>query len=140
MKAKLRPIRLDQITRPDPFQVPPPISRRDRARRVAPATEATMASEAADQAFWPPIASIFDFTLKFEESIFTIAPSGVAIIFTACMLFYYSRERTLVRNGLLLWLKLVSRHAVTQGSAPPKQGQINRDDINVDVRICSDID
>ncbi|OAR00032.1 hypothetical protein LLEC1_00475 [Akanthomyces lecanii] len=67
-----------------------------------------MASEARDQAFWPPIASIFDFTLKFEESVSTIAPSGIAIVSIACMLFYYLRKHTLVRNGLLLWLKLAS--------------------------------
>lgn len=81
-----------------------------------------MAPEVADQAFWPPIASIFDFTLKFEESIFTIAPSAVAIIFIACMLFYYLRQPTLVRNGLLFWLKLVSRRSVTQRIAPSEHG------------------
>lgn len=76
--------------------------------QVAPATEAAMASEAADRAFWPPIARIFDFTLKFEESIFSIAPSGLAILVIACMVFYYLRKPTVVRKGLLLWLKLVS--------------------------------
>lgn len=68
-----------------------------------------MASEIADRTFWPPIASIFDFTLHFEEYIFTIAPSAIAIALIACMLFYYMRKPTLVRNGALLWFKLVSR-------------------------------
>ncbi|KAJ3498397.1 hypothetical protein NLG97_g1148 [Lecanicillium saksenae] len=67
-----------------------------------------MASEVADKAFWPPIATIFDFTLKFEEYIFTIAPSSIAIVIFACMLFHYMRKRTIVGNGKILWLKLVS--------------------------------
>ncbi|KAJ6788053.1 hypothetical protein PWT90_09274 [Aphanocladium album] len=67
-----------------------------------------MASKVADRAFWPPIAAIFDFTLKFEEYIFTITPSTIAIVTFSCMLFHYMRRRTLVRNGLILWLKLLS--------------------------------
>ncbi|KAJ2968541.1 hypothetical protein NQ176_g9129 [Zarea fungicola] len=66
-----------------------------------------MAFEAADRAFWPPIPSLFDFTLKFEESIFTIAPSAVALIFIPCMIVYYLRKEVVVRRSQLLWFKLL---------------------------------
>lgn len=61
-----------------------------------------------DESFWPESFPIFDFTLKFEETILQILPSGSFVFFaSALILYYYQRPVRIHRSGLL-WLKLVS--------------------------------
>lgn len=62
----------------------------------------------ADGAFWAPISSIFDFTLKFEETIFDIAVSSVVAIFAVFLFRHYYKQPVVARGGILLWTKLVS--------------------------------
>lgn len=66
-----------------------------------------------DEAFWPPIGSIFDLTLKFEEIIFSIAFSSAAVALFLFLFRHYCQQPVCARNGMLLWAKLVSISTVT---------------------------
>ncbi|TQV92257.1 ABC multidrug transporter [Cordyceps javanica] len=59
-----------------------------------------------EQPFWAPIARIFDFTLKFEETILQILPSRVVIAILPAAMFYYWRQPVYVRGSPLLWAKV----------------------------------
>ncbi|OAA75848.1 ABC multidrug transporter [Akanthomyces lecanii RCEF 1005] len=66
-----------------------------------------MATRAEDQPFWAPIMGIFDFTLKFEESILQILPSGLVIAMLPFAIFHYWNQPVYVRSSPLLWVKLI---------------------------------
>ncbi len=67
-----------------------------------------MATPAEDQPFWAPVMGINDFTLKFEESILQILPSGLVIAMLPVAMFHYWKQPVYVRSSPLLWVKLVS--------------------------------
>lgn len=58
-----------------------------------------------DSGFGPLLDGANDFTLLFEESIFTTAPSAIAIIVSIAQFCSVVGEPRLVRGGSLLWLK-----------------------------------
>lgn len=68
----------------------------------------------ADMRFWGPISHIFDFTLKFEETIFGIALSSIVVAALPFVLYYRLRRPLQARNGLLLAAKLVSHVSVSR--------------------------
>ncbi|OAQ95889.1 hypothetical protein LLEC1_01632 [Akanthomyces lecanii] len=51
-----------------------------------------MATLPEDQPFWAPITGIFDFTLKFEESILQILPSSLVIAMLPVAMFHYWKQ------------------------------------------------
>lgn len=68
-----------------------------------------------DKSFWPLRRTIFDFTLKFEESMFEIFPSSLFLLLGIPTYVYYSKKPVYLRNGLLLWLKLVCAASLYRG-------------------------
>ncbi|KAJ3495175.1 hypothetical protein NLG97_g3579 [Lecanicillium saksenae] len=64
-------------------------------------------SSAADRAFWARVGSRFDFTLRFEEIIFSLSLSSVfAAISPFFICYYYYCKPRYVSSGPLLWAKL----------------------------------
>ncbi|OAR02082.1 hypothetical protein LLEC1_05008, partial [Akanthomyces lecanii] len=61
-----------------------------------------------DEAFWPPIGPIFDLTLKFEETVFSLAFSSVAVALSVFLFRHYCQQPVCARNGMLLWAKLAT--------------------------------
>ncbi len=61
-----------------------------------------------DSYWWPPAFQIFDFSLKFEETMFEILPSSSFLFFGAATYLYYRCQPVYIRDSLLLWIKLVS--------------------------------
>ncbi|KAJ3494922.1 hypothetical protein NLG97_g3760 [Lecanicillium saksenae] len=61
-----------------------------------------------DGLFWASNPPIFDFSLKFEESIFELLPSSFFIFFGAFTYLYYLQQPVYVRQSALLWLKLLT--------------------------------
>lgn len=61
-----------------------------------------------DDLWWPTAFPIFDFTLKFEETVFEILPSSLFLVFGLAAYVYYRRRPVYIHDGPLLWLKLVS--------------------------------
>lgn len=63
---------------------------------------------ANDAKLGPNIDSGFDFTLSFEDVVFTIVPSAIF----ACFLPYYAwtakKSPRIVRSGFLFWAKMVT--------------------------------
>lgn len=66
-----------------------------------------MASPGLDQAFWPPLPGIFDLTLKFEETVFGLAPSSIITALYPFLIAHYSDEPVYVRRTWHLWTKVV---------------------------------
>lgn len=66
----------------------------------------------ADSYFWEPIASLFDFTLKFEETIFSLVVSSLVVAASPTIIRHYFRQTIVARDGLLFWAKLVSQIAL----------------------------
>ncbi|KAJ6788206.1 hypothetical protein PWT90_02171 [Aphanocladium album] len=62
----------------------------------------------ADGAFWAPISPIFDFTLKFEETIFGIVVSTVVVLFAPSLFWHYFKKPIYARGGMLLGAKLAT--------------------------------
>lgn len=66
---------------------------------------------AADDRFGPFVEPLsreqFDFTLLFEQSIFTIGPSALLLLAAPVRLFRLSRARRVVRPSVLVNVKLV---------------------------------
>lgn len=60
-----------------------------------------------DEAFWAPIGSIFDLTLKFEEIIFSLSFSSAAIVLSFFLFSHYWQKPVCARDGALLGVKLV---------------------------------
>ncbi|ETS74059.1 hypothetical protein PFICI_13925 [Pestalotiopsis fici W106-1] len=61
---------------------------------------------ATDDAFGPRLEGAFDFTLLFEQSIFSILPSAVLICVAAARIGWLRRKDVKVRAGMLLGAKL----------------------------------
>ncbi|CEJ89530.1 hypothetical protein VHEMI05371 [[Torrubiella] hemipterigena] len=59
-----------------------------------------------DSSFGPQLDGQSDFTLLFEQTIFTILPSSVLLVIGAVYLYQLSLRPVQVQTGLLLWLKL----------------------------------
>ncbi|OAA75510.1 ABC transporter [Akanthomyces lecanii RCEF 1005] len=59
-----------------------------------------------DSYWWPPAFQIFDFSLKFEETMFEILPSSSFLFFGAATYLYYRCQPVYIRDSLLLWIKL----------------------------------
>jgi ATP-binding cassette, subfamily C (CFTR/MRP), member 1 len=62
---------------------------------------------ATDDAFGPRLEGAFDFTLLFEQSIFSILPSAMLICVAAARIGWLCRKDVKVRAGMLLGAKLV---------------------------------
>ncbi|KAJ4148454.1 hypothetical protein LMH87_002921 [Akanthomyces muscarius] len=60
----------------------------------------------SDQAFWGSTTSRFDFTLKFEESIFSLALSACLVLASIFAGFHYCKAPLYVQKTALLWTKL----------------------------------
>ncbi|KAJ6783680.1 hypothetical protein PWT90_08146 [Aphanocladium album] len=60
-----------------------------------------------DNTWWPVAFPIFDFTLKFEETMFEILPSSLFLVCGIVAFFYYHRQPVYIHDGPLLWLKLI---------------------------------
>lgn len=69
-----------------------------------------MATFVADQAFWPPIHALFDFTLTFEDAVMGIAPASLAILLAPWVARRTLRQERCIRTSLLLWVKMVHLH------------------------------
>ncbi|KAJ6781135.1 hypothetical protein PWT90_04854 [Aphanocladium album] len=65
-------------------------------------------SSSGDGLFGPQLPGHFDFTLLFENIMFTIVPGGVAVLAIPFYLKLALRTTRSVRPGLLLWTKLVT--------------------------------
>lgn len=63
--------------------------------------------EASDDSFGPQLSGSFDFTLLFEQTILSIAPSCVFILASAARVSALRRKPLSVGHGELLWFKLV---------------------------------
>ncbi|KAI8311183.1 ABC transporter [Colletotrichum sp. SAR11_59] len=62
----------------------------------------------ADDYFGPQVNGYFDFTVLFEQSIFSILPTALLILLAPVRITWLLRNDIRVRAGKLLWLKLVS--------------------------------
>ncbi|KAJ6789855.1 hypothetical protein PWT90_09628 [Aphanocladium album] len=60
----------------------------------------------ADGTLWPHGLPIFDFSLKFEESILQILPSVSFIFFASSLFLYYLHTKIHIRQSNLLWIKV----------------------------------
>lgn len=60
-----------------------------------------------DGSIWPSGFPIFDFTLKFEETILEMLPSSGFLFFGSAAYIYYRQQPVYIRHSPLLWLKLV---------------------------------
>lgn len=61
-----------------------------------------------DNFFWPSVFQILDFTLKFEETILEIVPTSIFLLIGALVYLHYRQQPTYIRDGPLLFLKIVS--------------------------------
>lgn len=61
----------------------------------------------ADSLFGPQYGDEFDFTLSFQELIFTFIPTIVSIALTPFGLWAALREPVAIRTSFLFWVKLV---------------------------------
>lgn len=69
----------------------------------------------ADNKFWDPLPGIFDFTLKFEETMMEIAPSGINLALLSVFVDRFRHVPVYVRSSALLGAKMVCC-----SSQPPK--------------------
>ncbi|ATY62777.1 ABC transporter [Cordyceps militaris] len=60
----------------------------------------------ADHWFWPVALPIFDFSLKFEETILQLLPSCSFLLFASATFLYYWNTKARIRRSRLLWTKL----------------------------------
>ncbi|KAJ4155490.1 hypothetical protein LMH87_000731 [Akanthomyces muscarius] len=60
----------------------------------------------ADHWFWPVAFPVFDFSLKFEETILQLLPSCSFILFASATFLYYRQTNARIRRSRLLWTKL----------------------------------
>ncbi|KAJ4151579.1 hypothetical protein LMH87_012269 [Akanthomyces muscarius] len=66
-----------------------------------------MSTLAADRNFWDPLEGIFDFSLKFEEAVLQLIPSGISLAFFPIFAYRYRHDPIYVRSSPLLWAKLL---------------------------------
>jgi ATP-binding cassette, subfamily C (CFTR/MRP), member 1 len=64
----------------------------------------------ADNDFGPQRAGVFDFTILFEQSILSLLPTGLFILFVPLRLYVLWNNERVTRSGPLLWAKMVSNH------------------------------
>lgn len=64
-----------------------------------------------DSSWWPSGSAIFDFSLKFEETILEIAPSSLFLLSGSIVYLHYRQKPIYIHDGPLLWLKLVRIHS-----------------------------
>ena len=62
-----------------------------------------------DNYFGPHLPGTFDFTILFEQSIFSLLPTALFIIVAPFRIFHLYHHETRVKAGTLLWSKLVSQ-------------------------------
>lgn len=60
-----------------------------------------------DDSFGPQLAGHFDFTLLFEQSIFTTLPASIFLCISPLYIGRLLRQPVQVRPGVLLWAKVV---------------------------------
>ncbi|OAA36506.1 hypothetical protein BBO_08088 [Beauveria brongniartii RCEF 3172] len=60
----------------------------------------------ADEAFWSTDGPRFDFTIKFEDTIFSLGLSGCLVIASVLSCFHFCKTPIYVRTTALLWTKL----------------------------------
>jgi ATP-binding cassette, subfamily C (CFTR/MRP), member 1 len=61
-----------------------------------------------DNVFGPQLRGSFDFTVLFEQSILSIAPTALFVVLAPFRIAWLLRRRdACARSGRLLWLKLV---------------------------------
>lgn len=65
------------------------------------------ASRPVDRAFGPRFPNEFDFTLYFEHTILTLAPSLIFLLIALCYIMRLYRRPSCARSGALSWVKLV---------------------------------
>lgn len=71
-------------------------------------------SAAGDDTAWgPQLGHSFDFTLRFEQTVFTLIPSCAFILCSPYYIWKVYRGARLARSGYLFWLKLVCWAATT---------------------------
>lgn len=63
----------------------------------------------SDDRFGPQLPGIFDFTILFEQSIFSLLPTCLFIALAPLRAYALLRRQTVVPTGKHLWLKAVSR-------------------------------
>lgn len=61
-----------------------------------------------DALFGPQLPGRFDFTLLFEQSIFTALPCSLFLVAAMGNIYGLCKQPVRVKSGALLWLKLVS--------------------------------
>ncbi|OAA80139.1 ABC multidrug transporter [Akanthomyces lecanii RCEF 1005] len=66
-----------------------------------------MSTLAADRNFWDPLEGIFDFSLKFEEAVLQLIPSGISLAFFPFFAYRCRHDPIYVRSSPLLWAKLL---------------------------------
>jgi hypothetical protein len=76
-----------------------------------PSQQKTIALDmnATDDAFGPRLEGTFDFTLVFEQSIFSILPSAVFLGLIPARFIRLCGHEIRARAGALLWAKMVTR-------------------------------
>lgn len=62
-----------------------------------------------DGSLGPLVSSISDFSLRFEEVVLRLLPSGSFLFFVSATVLYYRQRPARIRYSRLLWIKLV-RH------------------------------
>lgn len=83
----------------------------------------TMATP-SDGDFWSPRRYNFDFTFKFEETIFSLAVSTAFVAISPVVIHYYSNQAVYIRRNGLLWAKLVSIEAFSPGALQTRRQTI----------------
>lgn len=68
---------------------------------------AVLTNVTEDNSFGPQLKGTFDFTLLFEQSIFTILPASILLSASPFIVTRLFRKPARVRSGVLLWAKLV---------------------------------
>lgn len=67
-----------------------------------------------DSSFGPQSGSRFDFTLKFEDTILTILPTAILLVFTPFYLRHYYKLPVISAKDPALWVKHVSETAIQE--------------------------
>ncbi|KAL5610196.1 hypothetical protein FOVSG1_004877 [Fusarium oxysporum f. sp. vasinfectum] len=62
----------------------------------------------ADREFGPQRAGVFDFTVLFEQSILSLLPTGLFILFVPLRLYVLWNNERVTKSGPLLWAKMVT--------------------------------
>lgn len=66
-----------------------------------------------DTAFGPGLPGRFDFTLTFEQIIFTLLPCSLFIVVIALQIHHRRNRPAVVKHGLLFWAKMVGSYFIS---------------------------